>query len=199
MRGLSDDVKEVRKPGYDIEPLFPNRWSPRAMTGEPLKDEEVMPLFEAARWAPSSFNEQPWRFLYAKRETEHWDTFLGLLLEANQTWARNAALLAVVISKKTFTKNGKPNTVHIFDSGSAWENLALEGSRRGLVVHGMAGFDTDKAREKLGVPEDFSVNAMFAIGRKDQKESLPKELQEREVISDRMPLSEIMMEGGFKE
>lgn len=199
MKGLSDEVKDVRRPCYDIEPLFVNRWSPRAMTGEPLDDDEFMPLFEAARWAPSSFNEQPWRFLYAKRDTEHWETFLDLLVDANKTWAKNAALLAVVISKKTFTYNGKPNKVHVYDSGSAWENLALEGSRRGLVVHGMAGFDFDKTREKLSIPSDYSVNAMLAIGKPAKKDILPKELQEHEVVSDRKPLKEILMEGGFRE
>ena len=156
-----------------------------------------MTLFEAARFAPSSYNNQPWRFVYAKRDTEHWDTLFNLMVEPNQSWARNAAALIVIISKNNFEFNGEPARTHTFDAGAAWENLALQGTVMGLVVHGMEGFDYDKGREVLGVPEGHTVEAMAVIGKPGKKEDLPAELQEREVLSDRKPLEEIVFEGSF--
>lgn len=187
-----------RKPTYPINPLILNRWSPRSMTGEDIDNEEIMSLFEAARWAPSSYNNQPWRFIYAKRNTEHWERLFNLLAEGNRIWAKNAALLIVVISGKNFEYNGKPARTYQFDAGSAWENLALEASSRGIVAHGMQGFDYDKARIDLGIPADFEVMAMIAIGKKGPKESLPPELQEKEKLTDRKPLKEIVMEGIYR-
>ncbi|QLK26614.1 nitroreductase family protein [Natrinema zhouii] len=195
---LRDDVAEHRAAEYDIDPLFVNRWSPRAMTGEPLDEEEYLPLFEAARWAPSAFNNQHWRFLYASREDDEWDTFVDLLSDANQAWATDAAVLAVIVSKTTFDHNGEPAPVHSFDTGAAWENLALEGARRDLAVHGMAGFDYERAAEELDVPDEFEVEAMVAIGERAPPEALPEELQEREQPSDRKPLAEIVHRGGFE-
>jgi Nitroreductase len=165
------------------------------MTGEELGDDDIMSLFEAARWAPSSFNNQPWRFIYAKRNTGHWDRLFNLLVDANKLWTKNAALLVVVISRKNFEYNEQPARTHQFDAGSAWENLALEASYRGIVAHGMQGFDYEKARIDLGIPDDFEVMSMIAIGKKGPKENLPPELQDKEKHSDRKPLKEIIMEG----
>src|SRR5438094_3448394 len=124
---LTDEVKAKRKPDYDILPLFLNRWSPRSMTGETLEDDELLALFEAARWAPSSFNAQLWRFIIARRQNKsEWDRFVGLLVPGNAVWAKQAAVLVVVASGKTFEYNGKPSVTHAFDAGAAWENLALE-------------------------------------------------------------------------
>ena len=189
--------ESARKSNYPINPLILNRWSPRSMTGEALNDDDIMSLFEAARWAPSSYNNQPWRFIYAKRNTEHWDRFFNLLAEGNKNWTKNAALLVVVISRKNFEFNEKPAITHQFDAGSAWENLALEASSRGIVAHGMQGFDYEKARVDLGVPHDFEVMAMIAIGKKGPIEILPPELQEKEKLTDRKPLKEIIMEGFY--
>ena len=189
--------ESARKSNYPINPLILNRWSPRSMTGEALNDDDMMSLFEAARWAPSSYNNQPWRFIYAKRNTEHWDRFFNLLAEGNKNWAKNAALLVVVISRKNFEFNEKPAITHQFDAGSAWENLALEASSRGIVAHGMQGFDYEKAGVNLGVPHDFEVMAMIAIGKKGPIEILPPELQEKEKLTDRKPLKEIIMEGFY--
>ena len=133
--------ESARKSNYPINPLILNRWSPRSMTGEALNDDDIMSLFEAARWAPSSYNNQPWRFIYAKRNSEHWNRFFNLLMEPNKVWAKNAAILVVVISRKNFEFNEKPAVTHQFDTGSAWENLALEASSRDIVAHGMQGFD----------------------------------------------------------
>lgn len=197
MEHYHDEIIRHRDHAYDIDPLIANRWSPRAMTGEPLAEEEFMPLFEAARWAPSSFNEQPWRFLYAKRETDAWETFFDLLAEANQAWCENAALLVVVLSKRTFTKNGKPNRNHSSDAGAAWENLALEATARGLVAHGMAGFDEERARDVLDVPDDFRVEFMVALGKRASKDVLPEDKQEAEQPNSRKELGEIVREGDF--
>ena len=122
---------EHRRPDHPIEPIFVDRWSPRAMSGEPIDEGELMRLFEAARWAPSTYNEQEWRFLYARRDSPHWPAFFGLLMEANQAWCDKAAVLMVVLSHKVFTHNGRPNPVHTFDAGAAFENLALAGGRDG--------------------------------------------------------------------
>ena len=116
-------------------------------------------LFEAARWAHSSYNNQPWRFIYAKRNTKYWNNLFNLLAEPNKIWAKNAALLVVVISSKNFEYNGKFSITHQYDAGAAWENLALEATSRGLVAHGMQGFDYKKAREDLKIPDDFDVMA----------------------------------------
>ena len=187
---------EIRKADHKIEPFLLDRWSPRAMSGEEISREELMRLFEAARWAPSSFNAQPWRALYARRGTEHWQTFFDLLVNANKGWAKDAAVLVVFISRKNF--DDEPSVTHSYDCGAAWANFALQGFQQGLVVHGMQGFDYDRAREELRIPDDFQVEAMAAVGRPGAKELLPEKLQARETPNDRRKLSESAFEGPFK-
>ena len=191
--------KTPRQSQYDINPLLLHRWSPRAMSGEEISDTELMRLFEAARWAPSSYNGQPWRFIYAKRNSESWDKLFSLMVDFNKSWAKNAAVLVVVISRKNFEHDGKPSVTHQFDAGAAWENLALQGETQGLVTHGMQGFDYEKTRRDLSIPATFDVLAMIAIGKPAPKEILPTDVQQREQASDRKPLSEIIMEGQFRE
>lgn len=191
-------MTDFRKPTYPINPLFLNRWSPRSMIGGEVSDEEMMSLFEAARWAPSSYNNQPWRFIYAKRNTSEWEALFNLMVDFNKQWAKNAAVLVVVISHNYFDYNGKPSQTHSYDAGAAWMSLALEGSIRGLVIHGMQGFDYDKARKNLSIPDDYTVEAMIAIGKKAPKEKLPLEMQQKEFPSDRRSLSEIVMKGVFE-
>jgi nitroreductase len=195
---LTDEIRRRREPGHDVSALLLNRWSPRSMTGETLRDDELMPLFEAARWAPSSFNGQPWRFVYAKRDTVHWQRFLALLVEQNRSWAQKAAALVVVASRKNFERNGKPARTHAFDAGAAWENLAIEGARRGLVVHGMEGFDYDRARTELEIGEEYEVLAMIAIGRRGPRDELPEPLRKVEEPNGRRPLHEIVFEGTLR-
>lgn len=168
------------------------------MSGEKISDAELMSLFEAARWAPSSYNNQPWVFLYAKRETPHWDLFFHLLVDFNKEWCKNAAVLGLIASHKLSPKTKKPAVTHNLDAGAAWENLSLEGTHRNLVVHGMEGFDYQKARSSLHVPDDYDILAMFAIGKKAPKESLPPELQKREAPSTRKKVSEFAWEGTFR-
>lgn len=187
-----------RNPDFQINATILNRWSPRSMTGEEMTDEELMPLFEAARWAPSSGNAQPWRFIYARRNSNRWLRLFELLNEGNRIWAKDASALVVIISRKVNEQNGAPSKTYQFDAGAAWENLALEASSRGLVAHGMAGFDYERARIELGVPDIFDVMAMIAIGRRGSVERLPPKLQEREFPNSRKPLKEIVMEGKFR-
>jgi nitroreductase len=189
---------EIRKADFPIESLLIDRWSPRAMSGQEISNEELMRLFEAARWAPSSFNAQQWRALYAHRNSEHWPIFFELLVDANKSWAKNAAVLIVFISRKTFEYNNEPSITHSYDAGAAWENFALQGFHQGLVVHGMEGFDYNRARKELNIPEEFQVEAMAAVGKPGAKESLPKKLQERESPNDRRKLTDSIREGRFR-
>ena len=188
---------EVRKADHQIEPFLIDRWSPRAMSGEEISQEELMRLFEAARWAPSSFNAQQWRALYARRGTEHWQTFFDLLVDANKAWAKNAGVLVVFISRKLFDYNDELSVTHSYDAGAAWENFALQGFHQGLVVHGMEGFDYERARKELRIPDEFQVEAMAAVGKPGSKETLHEKLQARESSNDRREISESVFEGPF--
>ncbi len=186
-----------RKPDFPINPLILNRWSPRAMSGEPISRKELMIIFEAARWAPSSYNNQSWRFIYAHRDTPEWQDIFDLLVEFNQNWCKNAAALVVIVSTNTFDYNNKPSRTHSFDTGAAWENMCLQVSSMNLVIHGLEGFDYDKAKNHLKIPDGFTVEAMCAIGRPGRREDLPKDLQEREEPSGRNPISELVFHGQF--
>jgi len=190
--------QDFRMPDHDIEPFFANRWSPRAMTGEEITREEFMRLFEASRWAMSSMNNQPWRFLYAFRNTQQWETSFNLLSPGNQAWCKIAAVLLVIVSKTTFD-SGKPARTHSYDTGAAWYSFALQGTMMGLVVHGMQGFNYDKAKELLAMTDEYHVEAMVAVGRPGNREELPQNLQERETPSQRKMAEEFAFEGGFKK
>lgn len=188
---------EKRTPDHPVDRIFLDRWSPRAMSGEPIPREELMILFESARWAPSSYNNQPWRILYALRDTEQWKLFFDLLVEGNQIWAKNAGALLLFISKTTFDRNEKPSITHTYDTGAAWENLALQGFLKGYVVHGMQGFDYERARTALNIPAVFQVEAMAAVGLPASPEVLPEKLQQVESPSDRRKLEQTVCEGPF--
>lgn len=187
----------MRSSPYPLEPLILTRWSPRAMSGESISHDELMTLFEAARWAPSAYNNQPWRFIYARRDTSHWNTLFNLLVPFNQEWCTRAAVLILVLSRTTFAYNGKPSRTHSFDTGAAVENLALQGHAMGLVVHGMEGFDYDRARAIFAIPDEYTVEALFAVGRPASPDVLSPELKAREVPSDRKPIAEFVTEGTF--
>ena len=167
------------------------------MSGAPLDERELMTLFEAARWAPSASNVQPWRMLYARRDTAHWPTFLGLLVESNQVWARHAAALIVFVSKTLNERTGKPAVTNSYVTGAAWENFALQATLDGLVVHGMQGFDYQRARSELKIPERYRVEAMAAVGHPGPLDVLPEPLREREEPNGRKPITELICEGTF--
>ncbi len=188
------DPTQVRQTEHPIDPLFVRRWSPRAMSGRPLDLETLFRLFEAARWAPSSRNGQPWRFLYALRDSEAWATYLDLLVAGNRTWCERAGALIVVLSRTKF-EDGKPSPTHHLDTGAAWENLARYGTQLGLVVHGMAGFNASRARVDLAVPDVFELALMIAVGHPGPIEELPEPLRERERPSDRKSIAVLAYPG----
>lgn len=193
---ISPDVASVRALDFPADAAFVNRWSPRAFSPEPIDDQTLVTVFEAARWAASSFNEQPWRFLMARTDANR-QKFLGFIAPFNRTWAEAAPVLVLVVSKKTFSHNGTPNPVHVYDAGTASGYMALQACLSGLVMHGMAGFDKDGAKTALHIPDDFEPIAVYALGKQGDKNALPPKLQEREVPSGRRPVSESVMEGGF--
>jgi nitroreductase len=189
-----------RKPDFDVNPLFVHRWSPRAYTGETIPDGVLFGALEAARWAPSAVNAQPWRFIYSKRGTASWATFLDLLLPGNRRWADKASALILIASRRSFVKNGEtvPSRSHSFDAGAAWQNLALQATASGWHAHAIGGFDAEKARSALRIPENFVAEVVVAIGKQGDKSSLPPDLQEREIPNTRQPLTEIALEGVFQ-
>lgn len=195
---IGEEAKRLRRAERAIHPLILERWSPRSLKGESIDEMDLMTLFEAARWAPSSYNNQPWRYIYAKRETPAFEKFLNLLVEFNRKWASKASVLGVAIAQKFFSHNQKPSITHQFDAGAAWQNLCLQGSAMGLVVHGMQGFDYAQAKSSLSIPDDYTVLAMFAIGKRAPKSELPLDLQERETPSNRKKIEEFVMEGKFR-
>ena len=190
-----------RQSDFPIDPLFLERWSPRAFTGEAIPEADLLTMIEAGRWAASSYNSQPWRFLYARRDTPHWARFLGLLVPFNQSWAMHASALVVLVSNSMMRPPGAdkdvPSHSHSLDTGAAAGNFALQATRMGWHVHGMVGFDIERAFTELNVPQGHRVEAAYAVGRIGDKARLPEALQARETPNTRRPLKEIAFEGGF--
>jgi nitroreductase len=185
----------VRDAQAAADPQFINRWSPRAFNGTPLSQEQVKTLIEAARWAPSCFNSQPWRFVYATKDSEHWPALLKLLMDMNQAWAQHAGALIAVVSRNTFQGNDKPAPTHSFDTGAAWMSLALQAQSMGLVSHAMWGIEHNDIPTALNLPDNMQIQAMVAVGTPGNKDDLPEPLQEREQPSPRKALAELMFEG----
>ncbi len=195
------DVKNERKADYPIDKIFLDRWSPRSLSPD-MSEEELMTLFEAARWTPSSNNGQPWRFLYAKNGTEEWNVFYDLLGDFNKIWCKNAAYLIVLISRKNFEpgEDGKenPDYLYSFGAGSALTSLLLQARMNDLVAHGMIGFDIDKTRAVLSISEGYHVNCMIAVGKQGEIEtSIPERMQKSEKPNERKKVSDIVQEGKF--
>jgi nitroreductase len=182
----------IREPEFPVDRLFLDRWSPRAFSPEPIPHATLMTLFEAARWAPSCFNDQPWYFLYASEESGL-AKMRAILVEKNRQWASRAPVLALVCSHKFFKHNNQPNRWAAFDAGAAWMSLALQASKLGLYAHGMAGFDVEAAYSQLGVSrEKFDIHAAVAIGRLGDPKLLPEDMAVREGPSPRKPLAEMV-------
>jgi hypothetical protein len=190
---------DIRESDHPIAPLFLDRWSPRAMSGEPVSTGELRQLFEAARWAPSASNAQPWRMLYAHRDTPDWPLFFDLLVERNQLWCRNAGVLVLFVSRTLNDRTGRPLPTHSYDTGAAWANFALQGTLSGLVVHGMRGFDAARARSSLRIPDEFAVEAMAAVGRPGRLQDLPETFHAQESPNGRRPLGETVIQGAFRD
>lgn len=186
-----------RQSDHPVLQLFLDRWSPRAYDPRPMDEATLMTLFEAARWSPSCFNYQPWRFFYAKREDENWESFLSALAPANQSWVKNASVLVYIASDRTMVIRGerKSSHSHSFDAGAAWMALAMQAASMGLFAHGMTGVDFNVARKLLNLPEDLRLEAAVAIGYPGDKSVLSDTQREREVKSGRKPLSDIVVRG----
>ena len=191
-----------RVPQHPVHPIFPERWSPRAFTGEAIAEGVLASLFEAARWAPSAYNSQPWRFIYAHRATSSWEPIFACLSEFNRSWVQRAAAVVVVTSRQQAVFPGRqaaePNPWHAFDAGAAWLSIALQASLSGWAAHAMAGFDAHALGVAIGLPQDCHIDAVVAVGRQGKKELLPAALQEREAPNARLALDEIIQEGAFK-
>lgn len=181
-----------RKYNYEIMDLIKLRWSPRAISEEKIPREEIMSLIEAARFAPSCYNEQPWRFVIADTE-ESLGKMRELLMTGNQIWANKAPVLLLIVAKKTFTYDGEENAWHLFDAGTAWGYLSLEAQRRGLVTHAMGGFDSDKARTVFNIPDDFSIITVVAIGKQGNKKDLASKLRSSELPGTRIETDKLVL------
>jgi nitroreductase len=180
-----------------LTPLVRQRYSPRAFTNRSLTAAELERIFEAARWSASSFNEQPWRFIYATREMpEAFVDILSTLVPFNQGWAKGAPLLAFAVAQDTFTKDGKPNAWAGFDTGAAVAQLTMQAGAEGLMVHAMAGFDAQRAREALGIPEGYTPLAAFAIGEAADPATLSGDAAAKEAApGSRRPLADLVFAG----
>ncbi|HWT87344.1 MAG TPA: nitroreductase family protein [Candidatus Angelobacter sp.] len=182
---------------FPVHELIQNRWSPRAFSDKAVPQEVLRSLFEAARWAPSSSNEQPWAYIVAtKDDAENFEKSLGALVEFNANWAKKAPVLVIAVAQLAFAKNNAPNRNAQYDVGAASLQLSIEATARGLVVHQMAGFDPETAREAYDIPQGWEPIAAMAIGYPGDAASLPEPLQSREKAPrSRKRIHEFVMSG----
>jgi nitroreductase len=200
---LDYSAQRHRRPAHPVDPIFVNRWSPRAFDAEAIPKGDLYTILEAARWAPSAYNIQPWRFVYAMRGDAHWNDFLDLLDPFNASWAGNASVLVFVVSDTMTPAHGsspaKPSRTHSFDAGAAWAHLALQATALGYQAHAMAGIQFDDVRRHLSVPENYQVEIAVAIGRRADPSALAPTLRDREKPSSRLPLKEIAFSEFFAQ
>jgi len=190
-------MSKVANTDHPVHELIAKRWSPVGFTDQLISRDDLAGLFEAARWAASSYNEQPWSFMVAMRDQEsEFHKLLDCLVEANRNWARNAAVLIVTVASCRFKHNGKPNAAAEHDIGLAMGNLSLEATARGLSVHQMIGILPDKAREIFDIPDDYKALTAIAIGYQAPADSLPDDLRKRdESPRTRKPITEFTFTG----
>ena len=193
----------ARTADHPIEPLILSRWSPRAFDASRMPLGDLLTILEGGRWAPSAFNIQPWRFLYARREDKHWPAFLSLLNPENQQWARQASVLIFLVSDTVMPADGdRPETVshyNSFDAGAAWMQVALQATALGYAAHAMAGLDFNQASNVLHLPNRFRLEIGITIGRATTASVLSDDLRAREKPSNRIPLSRIAFSGPFPD
>jgi nitroreductase len=200
MKGAKMTKANSRQSEYPVDPLFLERWSPRAFTGEAMPPDDLLTILDAAHWAPSASNFQPWRFIYAHNGSEQWQTLFDLLMDGNKRWVDKASVLLFVVSRTyNVSREGekKPSATHSFDAGAAWFSMAMQSQLLGYHAHGMGGIYRDKALEALDIPDGYQVEAAVAIGKIADKDTLPDDLREREVPSGRLPLADVAFEGKF--
>jgi nitroreductase len=188
-----------RQPDHEIDPLFVARHSPRAFTGEAVPQGELMRMIEAARWSPSAYNSQPWRFLYALRDDAHWQTFFDLLVPGNQRWVADTGAILFLVSNARMRVGDelKPSYSHSFDTGTASLAFQLQANRQGWHAHGMTGFDHARAPEVLRLPEHHRVEAAFAVGRRKDPADLTEEQRPKEAPNGRRPITDFTHAGPF--
>lgn len=178
---------------FEIHPLLKQRWSPRSFTDQPVTEESVQSIFEAARWAPSSSNDQPWRFIVGFKGDKTWDMIMETLVEFNQKWAKLAPVLALSIGKKISDKNGRPSKTFMYDVGQSVAYITFQAMHEGLFMHQMGGLNAQKAAEIFNVPEEYQVITAFAIGYKGEPELLEENFAEMEKDErQRHPLKELV-------
>ena len=191
-----------RQAQHDIDTIFLDRWSPRGFDSSIMPDEDLLKLFEAARWAPSGSNQQPWNFVYAKRESADWPVFLDCLMDGNKRWVETTSVLMFVISRKfglSSSGQRRPHGSHSFDTGAAWMALALQARELGYYTHGMGGIYKDKIAELLELnTDDYAIEAAIAVGKRAPIETLPADIAEREVPSQRKPITDFVFAGKFE-
>jgi len=191
-----------RKSDYPINPVFLERWSARSFTGVPMPEEDLMTMFEAARWSQSAMNLQPWRFTYTLRTEPDWQKYVDLLVEGNQPWCQNASAMVFVFSKlltdPTDGSERRPIRTHSLDTGAAMQSFTLQAAMLGYIAHPMAGILADKILAEFGVSaEEYKVEAGIAVGKLAPAEMLPERFRGREVQSQRKPLADIVFKGRF--
>jgi nitroreductase len=186
---------------YPIEEILRRRWSPRAFSNRAVEPEKLQSLFEAARWAPSCFNEQPWNFIFAtKQKPEEHARLLSCLVEGNQQWARAAPVLMVSVAKLNFARTGKPNRHALHDVGLATGNMLVQATALGLFVHQMGGFSVEKVREIYGVPDGFEPVAAIAVGYGLAADELPEPFREFDLgARSRKPINSFVFEDRWSE
>jgi len=183
----------ARKYKYDIMQTIKDRWSPRAFSEEKIPREEILAVIEAGSFAPSCFNEQPWRFIIAD-DLQKLEKMRDIISPANQDWALKAPVLILIFSYKKFAEDDSNNRWNMFDTGTAWGFMSLEAQRRGLITHAMGGFSQRKAREVYDIGEDYDVMAVIAMGKMGDKSNLSSERQENEFPQPRKSIEEIIVE-----
>jgi nitroreductase len=198
LRAKGIDLMQKPAPSdFPVHELIRERWSPRAFADKPVPRDVLRSIFEAARWAPSSNNEQPWAYIVASRDDKAgFEKMLSVLVEFNANWAKTAPVLALAVAELAFAKNNVPNRNAQYDTGAATALLSVEATARGLAVHQMAGFDPEKARRVFGIPAGWEAIAAIAIGYPGDPASLPQPLQDREMAPrTRKPINEFVMAG----
>jgi nitroreductase len=193
---LSIELEELKEADTlpSVHELIRERWSPRAFSNQPVSSADLAAILEAGRWAASSYNEQPWRFFVApKSDAAGFGKLLGLLMPMNQAWAGSAAVLMLSVAKKSFSHNGQANRYGLHDAGAALAGMFLQATALGLHGHGMGGFDHERARLELHVPDDYEIGAAAAFGYLGSSEHLPEQMQKMELAKrQRKPLAEIV-------
>ena len=186
-------IKKPAETNHPISELIANRWSARSFSTQAVEKSKLLSILEAARWAPSSRNEQPWRYIvFTNDNPEKLEKAQSVLLDVN-SYAKRAPILICALAKKNYSDNGNYNTLHFHDLGAANENMFLESFNQGLIMHEMGGFNREKAKKLLDIPEDYQIGIMIAIGYQDTHELLPEKYKEKSLLPrERKPLSDIV-------